>query len=103
MSEEEIDKLIKSLEQISSFIGVSEINPEEMVMIHENMLLTSKEMMYLIQKQNGRWVDIYEKTQNSFCKVLIKGLIDKNFISLKEIEENSYDINRELEKYKKMI
>ena len=103
MSEEEIDKLIKSLEQISSFIGVREINPEEMVMIHENMLLTSKEMMYLIQKQNGRWVDIYEKTQNSFCKVLIKGLIDKNFISLKEIEENSYDINRELEKYKKMI
>lgn len=103
MSEEEIDKLIKSLEQISSFIGVSEVNPEEMVMIHENMLLTSKEMMDLIQKQNGRWVDIYEKTQNSFCKVLIKGLIDKNFISLKEIEENGYDINRELEKYKKMI
>lgn len=103
MSEEEIDKLIKSLEQISSFIGVSEINPEEMVMIHENMLLTSKEMMDLIQKQNGRWVDIYEKTQNSFCKVLIKGLIDKNFISLKEIEENGYDIKKELEKYKKMI
>lgn len=103
MSEEEIDKLIKSLEQISSFIGFSGINPEEMVMIHENMLLTSKEMMDLIQKQNGRWVDIYEKTQNSFCKVLIKGLIDKNFISLKEIEENGYDIKKELEKYKKMI
>lgn len=103
MSEEEIDKLIKSLTEITKLIGTNEINPEEMVMIHENMLLTNTEMMDLIQKQNGRWVDIYEKTQNSFCKVLIKGLIDKNFITLRELDATKKEMHREIEKYKKMI
>lgn len=103
LSQEEINKFLKSLESIIGFVGREETNPEEMILINETILKTNEEMIELIKKQNAEWIDAYSNINNSFCKILIKNLTDKNFITLNELEEQKTTLIKDIEKYKKMI
>lgn len=103
MSQEEINNFLKSLESIIGFIGTEETNPEEMILINETILKTNEELIELIKKHNAEWIDVYSNINNSFCKILIKNLTDKNFITLRELDATKAEMHKEIEKYKKMI
>lgn len=102
ISEEEIEKILKSLEEITKFIGIEEVNPKEMIEINRNLIQSNREVIELAKEQSARWVDIYATTENNFCKILIKNLIDRNFITINELEKSTQEIikqNNEYEKY----
>lgn len=102
-SKEDIEKILKSLQSITQFIGIEETSPEEMIMINENIIKSNEEMIELLKKQNARWIDIYAQIKNSFCKVLIKNLTDQNFISIDELEKSKEQTQKDIEKYKRML
>lgn len=102
-SKEDIEKILKSLEYMTEYILSEEVKPEEMIMVNEAIIKSNEEIIEILKEQNARWIDIYAQIKNSFCKVLIKNLTDKNSLSIKELEKNSKEAVKQIEKYKKML
>ena len=102
-SKEDIEKMIKSLEEIIKFITPEEVILEEMIKLSEEIVKSIEETMEFIKEQNAKWVDIHRDTKNSYCKLVIKNTIDKNFISLKKLEEEKKEAIKNMETYKKML
>lgn len=101
-NKEEIDKLIKSLEQLSDFFA-GEFDIEEMNEIDTMLLENQNEFIKMVENQNAKWIDIYPKIKNEFCKKMIKELTEKNFIAIDEGYENIKEIKNRIEKNKKML
>lgn len=101
MTPEEIDKTLKSLENISKiFNDMPDV--EETKLIAEKQVETNKLMFNTIQRISEIWAETLERVKSPMERTLINGFLANNYKQLQEFEKMIKDAENSIEELKKM-